>query len=166
MKTIILLFLLLSIPPMARAGVVTLIAKGQDTLTGTNGIAELRLGPYEWAEVVSFPTSTTSGQRLEIEKDGLMAIVSPGICDAVSVAGPANIRLVAERGQQTAMCTIKVRPEAFPPDKALLLSPGTNQARITLECSTNLVQWFSATNGVYGPLPEAKFFRIRLEPVP
>lgn len=66
---------------------------------------------------------------------------------------------------QSALCTVRVSPEAFPPDRAVLVAPGTNQTRVTLECSTNLLNWFTATNGIYGPLPEAKFFRIKTEPV-
>ena len=42
----------------------------------------------------------------------------------------------------------------------------TNQFNIALECSTNLVNWSSATNGAYGgSLTEAKFFRIKVEKI-
>ena len=34
-----------------------------------------------------------------------------------------------------------------------------------MECSTNLVQWAAATNGVYASPDQAKFFRIKAERV-
>jgi hypothetical protein len=167
MKTLIIL-LLVALTGFAHAGVVTLTAQSSNE---TNGVAELTVGPYELAEVISFPSYINAGSRLEIEKDGKKATHRVGdnsslsCFDPVIVAGPASIRLVATPSGGTGMCTVRLSPEAFPPDRTILVPPGTNQARITLECSTNLVQWFSATNGVYGPLPEAKFFRIKLEPV-
>jgi len=170
MKTLIIALLLVTLTGFASAGVVTLTAQSRD---GTNGVAELSIGPYELAEVISFPRSVNGGyqSRLEIRKDGVsfwhfvepLRTDAPAVdFDPVVVAGPATLRLVAG---SIGMCTVRVSPEAFPPDRSILLAPGTNQARITLECSTNLVQWFPATNGVYGPLPEAKFFRIKLEPL-
>jgi len=168
MKTLIILFLVSSMQ-FAHAAVVTLTVESKD---GTNGVAELVVGPYEVAEVISFPASMHYGSALYVQKDGktFTHIVStadsqvPRYFDPLIVAGPATFRLLAPlEGSRRALCTFKITPEAYPPDRALLVPPGTNQVRITLECSTNLVNWFSATNGVYGPLPEAKFFRIKLE---
>lgn len=155
--------------PAAHAGVITLTAKYND---GTNNTAELSIGPYEIAELVSFPHLMNQGSFLYIIKDGDTFVHSvpnaqqPEPFDPVTIAGPATLRLKAANQNSSALCTIRVSPEAFPPDRTILVPPGTNQARITLECSTNLVQWSAATNGVYGPLPEAKFFRIKLEPLP
>lgn len=61
--------------------------------------------------------------------------------------------------------------EAGPGDLGLqvqvdpVLSSGTNQVFVTLESSTNLVNWSTATNGVYGSPDEARFFRIHMEEV-
>lgn len=167
MKSISILFLL-AFTELTRAAVVTLMVQSKND---TNGVAELTVGPYELAEVISFPTWMNAGISLEVHKDGKKATHrvadnnSLSSFDPVVIAGPATIRLVAPPFGGTGMCTVRLSPEAFPPDRTILIPPGTNQARITLECSTNLVQWFAATNGVYGPLPEAKFFRIKLEPV-
>lgn len=153
----------------AHAGVITLTAKDNG---GTNYTEELSIGPYEIAEVISFPHSINHVNRLYIIKDGktfsynFLQNNQPEPFDPLTIAGPATFRLVAVIPNGVALCTIRVSPEAFQPDRTILLPPGTNQARVTLECSTNLVQWFAATNGVYGPLPEAKFFRIKLEPLP
>jgi hypothetical protein len=166
MKAILILSLV-CLTQFAHAAVVTLTAQAS---TETNGVAELTIGPYEVGEVISFPYGDISG-RLLILKDGRTlqypianwAPLSRPL-DPLVVAGPAKIRLESLDSARPVLCTIRISPEAFPPDRALLVPPGTNQVRITLECSTNLVQWFAATNGVYGPLPEAKFFRIKLEP--
>ena len=162
-----LLFLMLS--TVARAGVVTLTA--QATL-GTNGVAELSIGSYEIAELMSFPYGELSG-AIFILKDGstFQYLARTGFStipkplDPLVVAGPAKIRLESFEATRPVLCTFRISPEAFAPDRTILVPHGTNQARITLECSTNLVQWFAATNGIYGPLPEAKFFRIKLEPL-
>jgi hypothetical protein len=79
-----------------------------------------------------------------------------------TIAGPAMIRLVPT-GTTLAYCTFSITPETFPPDKTLILPPGTNQVAVTLECSTNLVSWAAATNGVYGSATGAKFFRIKAQ---
>ena len=172
MKTILIL-LSLTFTGFVRAGLVTLTAQSHN---GTNDIAALTIGPYEVAELVSFPRAfnhyndSTSGY-LQVFKDGRTFIQYPyawtgstGPQDPLIVVGPATIQLIGANNG-SAFCTIRVTPESFPPDRTILVPPGTNQARVTLECSTNLVHWSVATNGVYGPLPEAKFFRIKLGPV-
>ena len=75
------------------------------------------------------------------------------------IAGPATIELRGTGG----LATFRVYPESYPPDKSILVAPGAGGAAITLECSTNLVDWMTATNGVYTNQPAAKFFRIRAE---
>jgi hypothetical protein len=69
MKTIIIL-VLVAISAFARAGVVTLVALQTDE---TNIVGELTVGPYEVAEVVSFPRSINGGNRarIQITKGGM-----------------------------------------------------------------------------------------------
>src|SRR4051812_33016413 len=55
-----------------------------------------------------------------------------------------------EGRSQPAFLTLEIAPSAFPPGKTLIIPPGTNTVQVALECSTNLVQWIPATNGVYG----------------
>jgi hypothetical protein len=78
------------------------------------------------------------------------------------IKGPARCVLVGQLGTP-AYLTVKIMPESYPPDKTVIVVPGTNQVQITLESSTNLVHWSSATNGVYGRPDEARFFRIHLQ---
>jgi len=76
--------------------------------------------------------------------------------DPIVIAGPALITL-STFGPRSGYCTVRLTPDSYPPDKALLVPPGTNLVSVALECSTNLVQWTAATNGVYGSPTEAKF---------
>lgn len=81
------------------------------------------------------------------------------------IAGPAKLMAYSFAG--TSYVTFEVRPEGFDPNKTLIVPPGTNRVAVALECSTNLVHWVLATNGVYGGSPdEAKFFRIHAEKTP
>jgi len=76
-----------------------------------------------------------------------------------TVAGPATIT----PDYVGALLTVKITPESYDPNKTLIVPPGTNQVMITLESSTNLVSWSTATNGVYGSPDAARFFRIRMD---
>jgi hypothetical protein len=156
----------------AHAGVITLVAQQRD---GVTGVAELPIGPFGVAELLSLtPTLGCGIARLEIIKDGATATYG-GYASGQTpftplvVAGPAILRLTISKNfgcgssnPDVVTCTFRTSPEAFPPDRTMIVLPGTNQTSVTLECSTNLIDWTSATNGVYGPMPEAKFFRINL----
>ena len=150
------------------------------TLRGGGGSAtnEIQLAEYETAELVSHSVMGPGGMgwvaTLTATKDNaqLSANMVPAIPNGsytygytfqtFIVAGPAKIRIVWP-GQSDYFATFRITPESFPPDRTIIAMPGTNQTSITLECSTNLVQWSPATNGVYGPMPEAKFFRIKAQ---
>ena len=155
----------LTVPTFASARVVTLTVRATG---GTPGVAELVVESFEVAEVLSFPVAMNVNSILEVVKDGkksvmqTLSVPNQGF-DPVVVAGPATIRLVVESNSSAGLCTIKITPEAYPPDKSILIAPGSGGAATTLECSTNLVNWMATTNGVYTNLPAAKFFRIREE---
>jgi hypothetical protein len=153
------------------ARIVTITAKATFP-QGVPGTNEINIESFEVAEVISFSIrlNIEGGSRLEIVKGGHRAVVapitgySPGIAsEPLIVAGPATIRLIATSMDAAGLCTVRITPEAYPPDKSILVPPGTGGAAITLECSTNLVNWTATTNGVYTNLPAAKFFRIREE---
>src|SRR5437867_1249247 len=126
MKTLIIL-LLFVFTGFARAAVVTLTAKAS---IDTNGVAELTVGPYEVAEVISFPIYMNIANRLEVEKDGKKVTHRVGdnsareYFDPLIVAGPATIRLLVPPSDGTGLCTVRLAPEAFPPERTILLPPG------------------------------------------
>lgn len=87
-----------------------------------------------------------------------------------TLVGPATISFYPswtyDSGQKnsSATCfTVKITPPTYDVNKTLILPPGTNQVAIALETSTNLVNWSTATNGVYGSPDEARFFRIHMQ---
>ena len=84
--------------------------------------------------------------------------------DNLVIAGPATIQL------QALCCvylptfaTIEVQPTPFPPDKTLTVGAYSGNVQVTMQVSTNLVDWTTAINGmVYTNSPGARFFRIQM----
>ena len=81
------------------------------------------------------------------------------------IQGPFTLTLKGTETPISAACTLRLIPEVFPPDKTVVIPPGQG-AQITLQCSSNLVDWVTATNGIYTTAPSMKFFRIHSEKVP
>ena len=140
----------------------------------SNGVAEVTIESYEVAEVLSLREDDLGQQgskiRLTVLKDGRGASLKGDLgaesVKPIVVAGPARIVLATEGPQASGFCTLRITPEAYPPDKSILVPPGAGGATVTLECSTDLVNWTAATNGVYTNLLVAKFFRIQADRIP
>ena len=176
--SIALVILLSELASFGQARHVTLTLDASDPQTIQRALVtnELHLAEFETAELVSQSRMRDQSINLSAVKDGITvfattAPVAPGFSEygyefhRFAIAGPAKIVFIAPLGNGTCFATFRITPESFPPDRTIIAMPGTNQTSITLECSTNLVQWSPATNGVYGPMPEAKFFRIKAQPV-
>lgn len=73
--------------------------------------------------------------------------------------GPMKFMLYAEG--EPAFITVEYLPDATSPDRTLILPQGTNAVAVSLEVSTNLTHWATATNGVYVPGETPRFFRIK-----
>jgi hypothetical protein len=165
MNTTFIILLMSAVSAMAQ--VVTLVSP----YNGTNNYADLVIEPYQTAELLSiFALESAS---LLVVKDGTTGYNSFGNQASgfrfhpVVVAGPAVLQLT--RGTQPGssnMATFRLTPEPYPVGSALLVPPGPGGASVALECSTNLVDWSPAPNGVYTNQPVAKFFRIRLDKIP
>jgi hypothetical protein len=131
-----------------------------ESATNTYAIADAQA-----AEIIS--VQSPSFAYLSITKDGVSfpywraADNNPGGKGTI-IQGPATFTLLAQ-SSTAAYLTLKLMPESFPPNQTLILPPGTNQVSITLESSTNLVNWSSATNGIFGSPDEARFFRIHMQ---
>ena len=154
-----------SLVPDAQARVVTLV------VNSANRTNEVSIAQNEVAELTSYSFAHAGANlSVQMEKDGVVTwfYLQPTPPSPVTkhvIAGPARLRVITPPGLGDAFyCTFTITPESFPPDRTIIALPGTNQTAITLECSTNLVNWVSATNGIYGPMPEAKFFRIKAQP--
>lgn len=143
------------------------------TVTANGAEAYVYLQPGETGELITCdPLPSAGNVPVQVQKDGLSFDATPagfhnylgaqltattGV--GTTVAGPAAFRLWAGRS----LMTVKITPESYDPNRTLIVPPGTNQVQITLESSTNLVSWSTATNGVYGRPDAANFFRIRMD---
>lgn len=154
------------IAPNTRASLITIFVQSMQT---TN----LVIGTNETAELLSFPASTsTSLGVVTIAKSGIGVryhqasksdLRNAGQLEPLIVVGPATLHFSA--GGDPICCTFRLGPEQFPPDKTIVIPEGGG-ANITMECSTNLIDWTSASLGVYTNIPANKFFRLRAERVP
>jgi hypothetical protein len=143
------------------------IQVGGDFSGGPAETNELAIAVYEVAELVYFPSF--GGPVLHILRDGATFTYIPGDFNPVArpvIGGPALLRLRNQVSGNKVICTFKVTPQSFPPDKTIVIPEGTEGATITLECSTNLISWATATNGIYTGTNGAKFFRIRADRIP
>src|ERR1051326_5265955 len=146
MKALIVL-LLSAVSAMAQ--VVTLVAP----YNGTNSSVELVIEPYQTAELLAiFPLA---GATMRVEKDGgttsdeFTSHTGVVLFHPVVVTGPAVIHLFRGFSGSSYMATFRLTPEPYPVGSALLVPPGPGGASVVLQCSTNLVDWSSATNGAY-----------------
>lgn len=180
MKTNVLILLVCSTMlfgnQKATARIVTLL------LTGTNQTASLVLQENEGAKLAGgydyYRAEVSSDSRVgyaEVVKTGARM---PLFADwynwqrgiAFSIAGPATITLssgVTNRTEsQSVFLSFEVLPENYDVNKSITIAPGTGGAAISLENSTNLISWVTATNGVYTNVPSATFFRVKAERLP
>jgi hypothetical protein len=150
---ILILSLFIALPVIADPRYVTLEVTGTMDNQGTNS---LTVAPYETVELLSFPVAGGS-RNLYFKRDSVWYLYQDK--SPLFIAGPATIELRGTGG----IATFRLTPDSYPPDKSILIPPGNGGAVITLECSTNLVDWTVAQNDTYTNQPVAKFFRIRAQ---
>jgi len=77
--------------------------------------------------------------------------------------GPATIYISGDAGPAAAFATFDVEPGPFPPGKTVTIGAYSGNVQVTMEMSTDLVNWTPAVNGmVYTNSPDARFFRIKM----
>lgn len=106
---------------------------------------------------------TTGEHRAEVRV--IKGKFSSWLPQGATIQGPFTLTLKGMEAPISAACTLRLIPQVFPPDKTVVIPPGQG-AQITLQCSSNLVDWVTATNGIYTNVPSMKFFRIHSEKVP
>jgi len=148
---------------------------GFDYCWGATNSVEIAEG--ETAELISWDGDPQTGSvfavgiknNTEIDLRFPMLIIGYQMRGSV-IAGPATIKFFRYLTTQTptfatqtkgSLATVKITPSSYDVNKTLMLAPGTNQVFVTLESSTNLLNWSDATNGVYGSPDTARFFRMR-----
>ncbi len=87
-----------------------------------------------------------------------------GIGQGSVFAGPATIQITQLSSYQPgAFATIAVEPGPFPPGQTATIGAYAGNVQVTMQTSTDLVNWTAATSGqVYTNSPAARFFRIQL----
>ena len=80
-------------------------------------------------------------------------------------SGPASVRIFSPSCPVSGtVATFAIEPSAFPPDKTLTLGAFSGNVKVTMEQSTDLVNWTPAVNAaIYTNAPDARFFRIKME---
>jgi hypothetical protein len=150
-----------------RSQVVTLWSSG-----GTSAPVLVTLTNNQVAEVKTLLIAPKYASGWE----GKLLISSGGVAMALHqgwqtngpclVSGPATIELTggSSGGVDTpAMATLDIQPGPFPPDKAVTVGAYSGNVQVTMEMSTDLVNWTTAVNAaVYTNSPDARFFRIKL----
>jgi len=77
-----------------------------------------------------------------------------------TVSGPAEFAF-SEWATDPALLTVKITPGTNDVNKTVVLPPSSKLFYVTLECSTNFVNWSDCTNGIYGSPETTQYFRIR-----
>ena len=90
---------------------------------------------------------------------------SVGLGQGSVIAGPATIQLTQISNYQPgAFATIAVEPGPFPPGQTATIGANTGNVQVTMQTSTDLVNWTTAMSGqVYTNSSAARFFRIQLQ---
>jgi|GEM_PF-4432652 len=143
----------------------------QDNTGNVGNTNFLTLGAGQTVAIVNFVQSgvqnysptlvvTTSSNNICSYTWNVVSPSYPTAANPFIVAGPATLRVL--NGGAT-LVTYKYLPNTFDPNKTLILPPGTNLVNVTMQSSTNLVNWVTATNGVYGSTNSAMFFRVNIQ---
>jgi hypothetical protein len=101
--------------------------------------------------------------------NGMVIMNTQGISTEIDVgtvvAGPATFQVTQTSASSslTGFATISVEPAPFPPGKTVTVGAYSGNVQVTMQMSTDLVNWTTAVNGqVYTNSPDARFFRIQM----
>ena len=151
-------------------GITTLICQGNQTnqvqITASQTAKIRSYWDYEAATLdgVGSVVRIQSGTNvIDLKARSLIPTASPSqpYTPEFTIAGPATISLVAKGSP--AILTLDVEPGPYPPGRAVTVSAYSGNVQVTMEMSTDLVNWTPAVNAqVYTNSPDARFFRIKL----
>ncbi len=151
LKVIISLLLIAAITGSATDRYVTLTAKDEE-------IKKIQLTSDDAVQLVLQSLYDASAW---IFRDGQQFLFHEGQI----VQGPCELWLRGQRPSALGIGTFRIIRNMQPPDKTMVIPQG-GSAQITLQCSSNLVDWVTANNGIYTNMPSMKFFRIYSEKLP
>ncbi|MCI0744046.1 MAG: hypothetical protein L0Y58_01455 [Verrucomicrobia subdivision 3 bacterium] len=174
MKTTLVFFAVFHLICFRALGAVVTLSVGDTQTSDSVSIDATQVADLKSFVEKEWPDDST-GVLLEVQLTNRTHLIEGfylrpndrGYRGPLTIRGPATISLRQIPGTDgKAFSTFAISPEAFPADKAITIPAGTGGAQVTLESSTDLVNWASATNGVYTNLTTARFFRIRADRLP
>jgi hypothetical protein len=154
-------------------GLVTMISQGVQT--NTIQITALQsatvksywdnsvLNGYNGAAEYSLIRIQSGVNTMDLPAYNFIGTSAPHLPD-FAVAGPATISLITTgTNNSKAIVTLDIEPAPFPPGRTVTVGAYSGSVQVTMEISTDLVNWTTAVNGlVYTNSPDARFFRIKL----
>ena len=167
MKTITLLLLSIFTLNCALAQVQTIVVPANASISSNMYTGQMLTVPaYNYAKLLSF---TGANAYLQINSQGMALQINNNSVPLpnmpVVIAGPATIQIEQLSSVSTAGCfaTLDVEPAPFPPNKTATIGANAGNVQVTMQTSTDLVNWATATNGLtYTNSPDARFFRIQM----
>lgn len=154
-KLIILTLAYISIS--ASAQIQTLVV----TPTSTNS-AVITVSSNSFATIKSINSASGGYVQLNVQGANFAFHLPEGAPTGLVFSGPATIQLQGD-GYGAALATVDVEPGLFPPGKTATIGANSGNVQVTMQMSTDLVNWTPAVNGmIYTNTPDARFFRIQL----
>lgn len=144
-------------------GTVTNSVGGLDWISATNSIQVLS---GEAVRVAALRPRTSADGTQEsnyswfVKSGGVFRVAKGDV-----IEGPAVFWLRNDLGGDV-LLTLEFYSLAVDPSKTLIVTQSSNSVAVAMEWSTNLVQWSEGTNGVYSTPDAAKFFRVKVAPLP
>jgi hypothetical protein len=82
------------------------------------------------------------------------------------IAGPATIRLANFTTVNAALATLTVKragdPQSVPAQTLVIPDDGSGDRQVSLQSSTDMVNWTSTTPGIFRSADASRFFRVRI----
>jgi hypothetical protein len=141
----------------ARAQIQTLVVSPANTNS-----AVITVSSNSFATIKSVNSASGGYIQLNLQGVSFAFHLPEGSPSGLVFSGPATIQLQGD-GYGAALATVDVEPGPFPPGKTLTVGANSGNVQVTMQMSTDLVNWTTAVNGmVYTNTPDARFFRIQL----
>lgn len=152
---------------LAEQGIVTLWGSGSVTLS-TNEVATFKTyfdsyHGYNGQITIGLGTNnyTFFNPRKLFVEGFNVGFTTPVKLRELTIAGPATISL-----DGGGLVTLDIQPTPTPPEKTAVVAAYSGHVKVTMETSTDLVNWAPVPDGVtYTNSPDARFLRIRMEKV-
>ena len=163
----------LSAPLLYGQGLTTLICQGnQSNQVQITSSQTAKIKSY-WDCAVNGGTGWSSSVQIQTGTNVINMPASGLIHSAgnytpdFTIAGPATISLISQSASSygnPAILTLDIEPGPYPPGRAVTVGAYSGNVQVTMEMSTDLVNWTPAVNAqVYTNSPDARFFRIKLQ---